>query len=303
MRLVQAENVTKRSIARVVSFDDDSLRYRAHDRACWATARRDAAAAEGTSAVPQRLLTSLFGAGPAARHRARARADLQRPDHAALRRGDAAVRRRSSTPAGELDATAGPAVPGNLRPRGRAMSAANAGGLDGQHRAGPPPTGGGMRPARSWDAAALPVRPADRAGPAGPDRLGPHAARTGSARAAAATRSSWWPGPGSGCGCPRSHTVAVLGGRHRQRQVVAVQPAGRGRFLAGRRDPAGDQGAARLRLGHGRRRARCWTGWASRRGTATRGPARWARASASLNGLLLLDLPDHDSVLAAGPPR
>jgi energy-coupling factor transporter ATP-binding protein EcfA2 len=73
-QLVRAENVTKRSIARVVSFDDASLAlvlaigvlgYGASagpgGSAPWASP--DGAPAEGTSEVPQRLLTSLFGAG------------------------------------------------------------------------------------------------------------------------------------------------------------------------------------------------------------------------------------------------
>lgn len=75
LHLVQAENVTRRSIARVVSFDDESLAlvltigvlgYRAGD----------VTVSEGTSAVPQRLLTSLFGAGLLRDIGARARTDL-----------------------------------------------------------------------------------------------------------------------------------------------------------------------------------------------------------------------------------
>ncbi len=75
LQLTRAENVTKRSIARVVSFDEASLAivlaiavlgYGASARGLGGlspTASTDAAAAEGTSEVPQRLLTSLFGAG------------------------------------------------------------------------------------------------------------------------------------------------------------------------------------------------------------------------------------------------
>jgi energy-coupling factor transporter ATP-binding protein EcfA2 len=75
MRLVQAESVTKRSIARVMSFDDDSL---ATVLAVAMLGQRDGdGAAEGTGAVPQLLLTSLFGAGPLRDIRARARADLR----------------------------------------------------------------------------------------------------------------------------------------------------------------------------------------------------------------------------------
>ncbi len=43
---------------------------------------------------------------------------------------------------------------------------------------------------------------------------------------------------------------------------------------------------------------RCWSGWASRTGTATPGPARSSEGETSLHGLILLDLPDHDSVAA-----
>ena len=75
MRLVKAESVTKRSIARVMSFDDDSLAtvlivamLGQHDA--------DGAPAEGTGAVPQLLLASLFGAGPLREIGAKARADL-----------------------------------------------------------------------------------------------------------------------------------------------------------------------------------------------------------------------------------
>jgi energy-coupling factor transporter ATP-binding protein EcfA2 len=75
MQLVKAENVTKRSVARVVSFDEESLAlvltigmlgYGAHDTSV----------SEAASAVPQRLLTSLFGAGQLRDLGARARLDL-----------------------------------------------------------------------------------------------------------------------------------------------------------------------------------------------------------------------------------
>ena len=76
MRLVQAESVTKRSIARVVSFDDDSLAtvlivamLGQHDA--------DGVPAEGAGAVPQLLLTSLLGAGPLREIGSKARADLR----------------------------------------------------------------------------------------------------------------------------------------------------------------------------------------------------------------------------------
>jgi hypothetical protein len=75
MRLVQAESVTKRSIARVMSFDDDSL---STVLAVAMLGQRDGeGGADGTGAVPQLLLTSLFGAGPVRDIRVRARADLR----------------------------------------------------------------------------------------------------------------------------------------------------------------------------------------------------------------------------------
>ncbi|HEX9354939.1 MAG TPA: GTPase [Streptosporangiaceae bacterium] len=76
MRLVKAESVTKRSIARVMSFDDDSL---ATVLIVAMLGQRDAdgAPAEGTGAVPQLLLTSLFGAGPLREIGTKARADLR----------------------------------------------------------------------------------------------------------------------------------------------------------------------------------------------------------------------------------
>jgi hypothetical protein len=71
-RLVQAENVTKRSIARVVSLDDDSLAT-----VLMTGLLGSASAATGTAAIPQRLLTSLFGAGPLRDVMTRARAGLR----------------------------------------------------------------------------------------------------------------------------------------------------------------------------------------------------------------------------------
>ena len=76
LRLVQAESVTKRSIARVMSFDDDSLAT-VLTVAMLAQREGDGSSADGTGAVPQLLLTSLFGAGPLRDIRARARADLR----------------------------------------------------------------------------------------------------------------------------------------------------------------------------------------------------------------------------------
>jgi energy-coupling factor transporter ATP-binding protein EcfA2 len=76
MRLVQAENVTKRSVARVVSLDTESLALvvtiymLGYDSS-------DAKADAGAGAVLQRLLTSLFGAGPLRDLCVRARRDLR----------------------------------------------------------------------------------------------------------------------------------------------------------------------------------------------------------------------------------
>jgi 50S ribosome-binding GTPase len=71
-RLVQAENVTKRSIAKAVSLDDDAL-------ATVLIVSLFGAGEDDTStaAIPRRLLTSLFGAGPLRDIMARTRADLR----------------------------------------------------------------------------------------------------------------------------------------------------------------------------------------------------------------------------------
>jgi 50S ribosome-binding GTPase len=72
IRLVKAQNVTKRSIARAVTLDEDSL----------ATVLmvgllgRDSDD-EGTAAIPMRLLTSLFGAGPLREVVGKAQTDLR----------------------------------------------------------------------------------------------------------------------------------------------------------------------------------------------------------------------------------
>jgi energy-coupling factor transporter ATP-binding protein EcfA2 len=73
VRLVTEDHVTKRSVARTVNLDDDSL------ATVITLALLGAAAPEpdgGTGAVPQRLLTTLFGAGPLRRITVRAQADL-----------------------------------------------------------------------------------------------------------------------------------------------------------------------------------------------------------------------------------
>jgi energy-coupling factor transporter ATP-binding protein EcfA2 len=75
MQLVRAENVTKRSVARVVSFDEESLAL-VLTMAMLGYGEGEEAVPEGTSAAPQRLLTSLFGAGPLRDLGARARTDL-----------------------------------------------------------------------------------------------------------------------------------------------------------------------------------------------------------------------------------
>jgi hypothetical protein len=76
MHLVQAENVTKRSIARVVSFDDESLAL-VVIIGLLGFGAGDAVAAGGTSAVAQDLLSSLFGPGPLRDIEMKARADLR----------------------------------------------------------------------------------------------------------------------------------------------------------------------------------------------------------------------------------
>jgi hypothetical protein len=76
MHLVQAENVTKRSIARVVSFDDESLALVVMI-ALLGFGAGDAGAAQGTGAVAQELLSSLFGPGPLREIGTKARDDLK----------------------------------------------------------------------------------------------------------------------------------------------------------------------------------------------------------------------------------
>jgi energy-coupling factor transporter ATP-binding protein EcfA2 len=75
MHLVQAENVTKRSIARAVTFDEESLAL-VVIIGLLGFGAGDAAAAEGTGAAAQDLLNSLFGPGPLREIGAKARADL-----------------------------------------------------------------------------------------------------------------------------------------------------------------------------------------------------------------------------------
>jgi energy-coupling factor transporter ATP-binding protein EcfA2 len=70
--IVHAENVTKRSIARAVSLDEDSL------AAVLMIGLLGSGEDNGsTAAIPHRLLTSLFGAGPLREIEARTRGDLR----------------------------------------------------------------------------------------------------------------------------------------------------------------------------------------------------------------------------------
>jgi hypothetical protein len=62
LRLVQTENITKRSIARVASFDPEALAL-VLTIGVLGYGAGDLVVSEGASAVPQQLLTSLFGAG------------------------------------------------------------------------------------------------------------------------------------------------------------------------------------------------------------------------------------------------
>jgi energy-coupling factor transporter ATP-binding protein EcfA2 len=75
-QLVRDQNVTKRSVARVVSFDEESLAL-VLTIGMLGYGAGEVAAGDGESAVPQRLLTSLFGAGPLRDLSTRARADLR----------------------------------------------------------------------------------------------------------------------------------------------------------------------------------------------------------------------------------
>jgi energy-coupling factor transporter ATP-binding protein EcfA2 len=75
LRLVKAENVTKRSIARAVNFDDESLATLLMIGLMGSGVPEDEAD-ESATAIPHRLLTSLFGGGPLRDVTLRARADL-----------------------------------------------------------------------------------------------------------------------------------------------------------------------------------------------------------------------------------
>jgi hypothetical protein len=75
LRVVMAEPVTKRSIARIINFDDESLATVLMVGLLVGSAP-EAEDEESTTAIPQRLLTSLFGAGPLRDVARWARADL-----------------------------------------------------------------------------------------------------------------------------------------------------------------------------------------------------------------------------------
>ena len=62
LHLVQTENITKRSIARIASFDPDSLSL-VLTIGVLGYGAADVEVSEGASVVPQQLLTSLFGTG------------------------------------------------------------------------------------------------------------------------------------------------------------------------------------------------------------------------------------------------
>jgi energy-coupling factor transporter ATP-binding protein EcfA2 len=76
LRLVQAENVTKRSVARVVCVDSESLAV-VLTISMLGYEAGDSAHADGSSVVLQRLLTSLFGVGPLRDLRLKALGDLR----------------------------------------------------------------------------------------------------------------------------------------------------------------------------------------------------------------------------------
>jgi hypothetical protein len=76
LHLVRGENVTKRSIARVVSFDEESLAL-VLTIGVLGYAASGVEISQGTSAVPQRLLSSLFGAGFLRDMGVRVRGDLR----------------------------------------------------------------------------------------------------------------------------------------------------------------------------------------------------------------------------------
>jgi hypothetical protein len=75
MHLVRGENVTKRSVSRVAAFDNESLAL-VLTIGLLGYGAGDVTVTEGTSAIAQRVLSSLFGAGLLRDLGARARLDL-----------------------------------------------------------------------------------------------------------------------------------------------------------------------------------------------------------------------------------
>ncbi len=74
--LIRTEGVTKRSVAKFVSYDDEALSL-VLMVGLFGFGTADVAVEEGTSAVPQRLLKALFGAESLRSMSAKARADLR----------------------------------------------------------------------------------------------------------------------------------------------------------------------------------------------------------------------------------
>src|SRR5262249_52062828 len=106
-RLVEAENVTKRSIAKAVTLDDDALAT-VLVVSLLGSSEDDA----GTAAIPRRLLTSLFGAGPVRDIMARIRGGLRHRVKLILDEDRGRV-------TGVVDWVG---RPGDVRPRGSAVS-------------------------------------------------------------------------------------------------------------------------------------------------------------------------------------
>jgi energy-coupling factor transporter ATP-binding protein EcfA2 len=76
LQLIRTEGVTKRSVAKVVSFDEEALSL-VLMIGLFGYGTSDVAVEEGTSALPQRLLKALFGAESLRGMGAKARADLR----------------------------------------------------------------------------------------------------------------------------------------------------------------------------------------------------------------------------------
>jgi hypothetical protein len=105
---VQTENITKRSIARIASFDPDSLAL-VLTIGVLGYGTGDVEVSDGASVVPQQLLTSLFGAGLMRDVGGQARQDLR--DRVGVLYSDEALRFSALVDAvGALDENA----PGDL---------------------------------------------------------------------------------------------------------------------------------------------------------------------------------------------